>query len=100
MLDIAPNDAEVPWNNSKLKMFNQDKRRNKTIQGRVKTSSHSERSVDAGANGEQHPAAFLPVAFLPYPCNKKKRRRAQKENAFVQNSLWTCSLLRLLSETI
>lgn len=52
MLGVAPNDAEVPWNNIQLKIFNHDKRRNKTIQGRVKTSSHGEGSVDAGGNEE------------------------------------------------
>lgn len=101
-LGETSNRAEVPWNNSKLKILNQDRRRNKTIQGRVKTSSHFEGSVDAGGNGEQNPASFLPVSFLPYPCNEKKRRGLsdKKENAFVQNSLWTCSFVRLLSEII
>lgn len=101
-LGETSNRAEVPWNNSKLKILNQDRRRNKTIQGRVKTSSHFEGSVDAGGNGEQNPASFLPVCFLPYPCNEKKRRGLsdKKENAFVQNSLWTCSFVRLLSEII
>lgn len=94
--------AEVPWNNSKLKIFNQAKRRSNTIQERAKTPSKGEGSVNAGGNEEQNPASFLPVSFLPYPCNKNKRRRVleKKENAFVQTSLWTCSFLRLLSEII
>lgn len=98
-LGKTPGGAEVLWNNSKLKILNQDKRRNKTIQGKAKTPSHSEGSVDAGSNEEQHPASFLLVSLLPCPCNKRKRRRVsdKKENAFVQNSLWTCSFLRLLS---
>lgn len=52
ILGKTSNHIEVLWDNSKLKKFNQDKRRNKTIQERVKTSCHAEGSVGTVGNEE------------------------------------------------
>ena len=100
ILGKTSNHIEVPWDNSKLKKFSQDKRRNKTVQERVKTSCHAEGSVGTAGNEEQNPASDLPVFSCPVPATKEEEDGLGSEGKCFLCSLWTCCFLRLLSEII
>lgn len=72
ILGKISNHIEVPWDTSKLKKFNQDKRRNKTVQETVKTSCHAEGSVGTLGNEEQNPSSYLPFFPCPVPATKEE----------------------------
>lgn len=87
-LGKTSNDAEVPWNNSKLKIFNLDKRRNKTIQGKLKHQATVRGLWMLGVM--KNNALLHSCQFLSCPIFSTKRRGEgshKRENAFVQNSL-------------
>jgi len=72
ILGKTSNPIKFLWDESKLKKINQDKRRKKAVQGRVKTPRRAEGSADGAGHEEQNPASYLPDFSCPVPTAKEE----------------------------